>query len=82
MATKSKVYLQYVGISDIRLLGVDDVGADLEFRRNVPTEVSKEIATAILEHPGLVGEFEETSETVAPDSIDDSTNQGEPIPGL
>lgn len=76
--------IKYVGTSDIRTLGVDDVGKDLTFYRHEPQEVTNEVAKTILEHDSLVGEFEETDEAaVAPDAhIDDSINQGEPIPGL
>lgn len=77
-----KTFIQYIGNSDIRLLGVEDVGAELEFRRNEPTEVDPKIAKAILEHDSLLGEFEETSAPVAPDAHDDSSNQGDSLPGL
>lgn len=77
-----KTHIQYIGPADIRLLGVEDVGAELEFRHNEPTEVDPKIAKAILEHDGLVGEFEETSAPVAPDAHDDSIDQGEALPSL
>lgn len=77
-----KPYIQYIGNADIRRLGVEDIGAELEFRRNEPTETDPKIAKAILEHEGLSGEFEETSAPVAPDAHDDSIDQGDSLPGL
>lgn len=76
------MYIQYIGTSDTRHLGVEDVGADLVFHRHVPTEVEGGVAETILEHPGLVGEFEHTDAPVAPDAHDDSIDRGDALPGL